>query len=386
MKIFESFMKIMRKHLTTSFIYITIFVVIGIMMTKSSSNSDVGYTDRRLRVSVTDHDDTEASREIVDFIAENHDIVEVSENKDKQLDSLYYTNTHIILTIEEGYSEKLGRGETTGLFTEISVPGTNMSQLFDSQLNRYIGLVSASIAGGKTPAEASAKASEVLSQEIETVMLNDAGKNSEKEEVQYYYFVYLAYIFISVLINGLCPIHLSLKKKDINNRINCSGVSSYSQLMQIMLATLIFVIGVYVLLIGAGAVLFGGNMFTGKGMLSMLNAFVFIIVAMMICLFISSLSPTMNTISMIANVIGLGMSFLCGVFVPQQYLGDGAISIGKFLPVYWYVKGCNNVMEKEGEIFSISGFFICIGVQIAFAAALFCLTLLISKNRRQTEA
>ena len=155
--------------------------------------------------------------------------------------------------------------------------------------------------------------------------------------------------------------------------------------MQISLATLIFVIGVYVLLIGAGVALFGGNMFTKTGLLSMLNAFVFIIVVMMICLFVSVLSPAMTTLSMIANVVGLGMSFLCGVFVPQNYLGDTALSIGKLLPTYWYVRASNIVMEKEGEVLSYGNFFICVGVQIAFAAALFCITLVLSKNRRQSE-
>lgn len=384
MKIFESFMKIMRKHLTSALIYITVFLIVGIAMTKSSSDNDIGYTARRLRVSVTDLDDTEASRAAVDFIAKNHDIVEVSEDNDERLDALYY-KIDVILTIEKGYSEKLERGETTGLFTEISVPGTNTSQLFDSQLNRYISLVSAGAAGGKTPAEASVKASEALSREIETVMFKDIGEGSEKEEVQYQYFKYLAYILVAVLMNGLCPILLTLRKKDIHNRISCSGISSHSQLMQISLATLIFVIGVYVLLMGAGAALFGGNMFTKTGLLSMLNAFVFIIVVMMICLFVSAFSPAMNTLSMIANVIGLGMSFLCGVFVPQNLLGDAAVNIGKLLPMYWYVRASNIVMEKEGEMFAYGSFFICIGVQIAFAAALFCITLLISKNKRRSE-
>lgn len=385
MKIFESFMKIMRKHLTSSLIYITIFLIIGIAMTKSSSDKDIGYTARRLNVSITDLDDTEASRAAVDFIAKNHDIVEVGEDNDERLDALYYGNASVILTIEKGYSEKLEGGGTTGLFTEISVPGTNTSQLLDSQLNRYISLVSAGVAGGKTPAEASVKASEALSREIKTVMFKDVGEGSEKEDVQYQYFKYLAYILVAVLMNGLCPILLTLRKKDIHNRISCSGISSHSQLMQISLATLIFVIGVYVLLIGAGVALFGGNMFTKTGLLSMLNAFVFIIVVMMICLFVSVLSPAMTTLSMIANVVGLGMSFLCGVFVPQNYLGDTALSIGKMLPTYWYVRASNIVMEKEGEVLSYGNFFICVGVQIAFAAALFCITLVLSKNRRQSE-
>lgn len=42
---------------------------------------------------------------------------------------------------------------------------------------------------------------------------------------------------------------------------------------------------------------------------------------------------------MVSNVIALGMSFLSGVFVPIEFLGDGIIKIAHFLPAYWYIMG-----------------------------------------------
>ncbi len=46
-----------------------------------------------------------------------------------------------------------------------------------------------------------------------------------------------------------------------------------------------------------------------------------------------------ETVSMVSNVIALGMSFLSGVFVPIEFLGDGIIKAADFLPAYWYITG-----------------------------------------------
>lgn len=40
----------------------------------------------------------------------------------------------------------------------------------------------------------------------------------------------------------------------------------------------------------------------------------------------------------IVNTVSLGSSFLCGVFVQQELLGETVPSIARFLPAYWYVK------------------------------------------------
>ncbi len=386
MKIFKAFMKVLLKRLNSSLIYVVIFISIGFAMTKSSS-SEKGYENVRLNINVTDLDDSEASRAVIEYIKKNHDLVEVGGSKDEQLDALYYQKADIILTIDKGFSDKLKSGETKELFNEYIVPGTYRTDLFDSQLNRYIGTVSVYVSGGESIESACEKASEALSAEVETIMFSaDNSKDGILSKNVYYFLRYLAYIFVAVTISGLCPVILTMNKKDISRRVNCSSISTNSQLLQTTLGILVYMAGLFIIIMSAAAVLYGSELFTSHGLLGILNAFVLIITSMMICLLISVIAPAKKSINMISNVVALGMSFICGVFVPQNLLGSSAVSLGKLLPVFWYVKANNIIGEQEGEIFSFGKFFDCIGVQLAFAVAIFAVAMVIAKNKRQSKS
>jgi hypothetical protein len=49
--------------------------------------------------------------------------------------------------------------------------------------------------------------------------------------------------------------------------------------------------------------------------------------------------------ALIAILIGTTMtlSFISGVFVPQQLLGNTVQTIASFTPIYWYVKASNDI-------------------------------------------
>ena len=68
---------------------------------------------------------------------------------------------------------------------------------------------------------------------------------------------------------------------------------------------------------------------------------------------------------MIANILGLGMSFLCGIFVPQAFLGNTVLAIGRFLPAYWYVRITNMFGSYANDVFSASTYWMCIGACLA---------------------
>ena len=147
MQVFKTFMKIMKKHLRTSLIYIIVFLAIGIGMSLSDDKK-TGFENSRLNISVIDNDNTEASRALIEFIDKNHTIVEVGNSKDEMLDALYYLRANVILTINEGYAEKLANGETDDLFSDYRVPGTFTAEYFDTQINQYISTINAYTTGG----------------------------------------------------------------------------------------------------------------------------------------------------------------------------------------------------------------------------------------------
>lgn len=386
MQVFKTFMKVTKKKLHISMIYIVIFVAICVAMTMTSSSTNE-FTDSKLDISITDLDNSEASKALADYIARSNKIVDLGEGKDKALDALYYRRADIILTINEGYSEKLVKGETEGLFSDYRIPGSYSAELFDSQLNQYISMVTACTAGGSSLEEACEKAAELSAAEIEVETVS-FGKNinADYNDDIAAFFQYLSYILIVTLIAGLCPTLLIMMSRDIRNRTNCSCITVTSQMSQIVLGTVIFVLGLYLLLMGVAAVLFGDMLFNEKGLLAMLNGFVFLIFSMMLTLLIAVIAPSSNVISMIANVISLGMSFLCGVFVPQSLLSGVVLNIGKFLPAYWYVRANNMLAGSNGEIFSSKEFMLCIGIELAFSVVLFCVTLIAAKTKQSSKS
>lgn len=386
MQVFKTFMKVTKKKLHISMIYIVIFVAICVAMTLTSSSTNE-FTDSKLDISITDLDNSEASKALADYIARSNKIVDLGEGKDKALDALYYRRADIILTINEGYSEKLVKGETEGLFSDYRIPGSYSAELFDSQLNQYISMVTACTAGGSSLEEACEKAAELSAAEIEVETVS-FGKNinADYDDDIAAFFQYLSYILIVTLIAGLCPTLLIMMSRDIRNRTNCSCITVTSQMSQIVLGTVIFVLGLYLLLMGVAAVLFGDMLFNEKGLLAMLNGFVFLIFSMMLTLLIAVIAPSSNVISMIANVISLGMSFLCGVFVPQSLLSGVVLNIGKFLPAYWYVRANNMLAGSNGEIFSSKEFMLCIGIELAFSVVLFCVTLIAAKTKQSSKS
>lgn len=379
-------MKVTKKRLHVSMIYIVIFIAIGIGMTVNASKT-IGFETSTLEISITDLDNTEASRALAEYIGKNNEIVEVDSDKDAVLDAIYYRSADIVLTINEGYSEKLANGETDGLFSDYRVPGSYSAEFFDSQLNRYISMITAYTAGGMDVDEAAAKSAELAENEVSVEIVSFSNNsNVEFDGNITYYYQYIPYILVVTLICGLCPTLLVMTRSEIRNRTNCSCVSSVSQMTQIVLGTIIFAVGVYLLLTIAAFFLYGSQMLNSKGLLALLNGFVFLIFATMLTLLISVICPGSKAVSMIANVISLGMSFLCGVFVPQYLLGDTVLGIGKFLPAYWYVRANNMLAGTGGEVFGMGKYMTCIGIEIGFSIALFCVTILVAKTKRSSKS
>ena len=67
-----------------------------------------------------------------------------------------------------------------------------------------------------------------------------------------------------------------------------------------------------------------------------LNVCVMVLVGLSIAFLVVHLAGTGNGVNGLANVIALGMSFICGVFIPDSMLSSSVRNIAKFLPVYWY--------------------------------------------------
>ena len=378
MQVFKTFIKILKKKMPTAFIYIGIFLGLAIPMAMTSTATDLFEHQTRIKICIFDEDDTSESRSLINFIEQKHDIVPLENDMDTIIDALYYERANYMLIINKGYAEKLATGDTNDLFGSYHMHD-NYSEVFMGQfLNEYVSSVRAYIAGGNDLSDSIEKAEDALSQETEvnTATFDDVG--SADYPIRFSsYFRYMPYVLISVLINALCPALLAVNRKDIRFRTNCSCVKSVSYTLQIFAGSGIFTFGIWLIFVVTGMFMYGG-IYQGRAWIAVLNSFIFILVAASIAIFISSLSPSQNIVNLITQVIGLGMSFLCGIFVEQSMLSDGVLAAARFLPAYWYVR-VNNMLAGIDAFDSVklTEFLL---IEFAFAFALAILTLLVRRQ------
>ena len=91
-------------------------------------------------------------------------------------------------------------------------------------------------------------------------------------------------------------------------------------------------------------------------------------------------------LSIASNAVSLGMSFLGGIFVPQEIMGENILIAARFIPTYWYTK-VNDALYSL-TIFDwehMKDIYIALGIQLGFALAIFAIGLLVRKNRQLAD-
>jgi ABC-2 type transport system permease protein len=147
---------------------------------------------------------------------------------------------------------------------------------------------------------------------------------------------------------------------------------------QLFFGSGLFVLAVWLILIVIGAFL-NKEMYTGRAWYAVFNSFIFAVVVASIAVFTSSFEPSENVLNLITQVLSLGMSFICGIFIPMDMLSDSVLSVARFLPAYWYVRANNMIADISP--YSHSEVMMCYMIQILYAVALLLLTLLVRKVR-----
>ena len=376
MQVFKAFFKVLKNKLPGSLPYLIVFIVIMSFMVTGSNETTV-FSESKLDVVVFDKDGTKESKALTDYIATKHNIVSMDENKDKLMDALYYGSIDYAFIIKKGYGENISVGKTDDLFDDYQLHDSFESALMNQFLNKYVSSIHTNMAVGKSYDEAAADTEKSLDDGTDvTVESFNNDKNTDYSETFSLFFRYFPYIIICVLINSLCPTLITLRKKNLKNRTICSPIKTSSFTTQLFLSSLIYVAVLWLVYFVAGMILNGG-VYTGMAWLAVLNSLVFSIMATMLTLLVSNIVTNEQTISIITQIISLGMSFICGVFVPLDMLGEGVLKVAKFLPAYWYEKA-NNMLCGVTP-YNFNEYLTCLLVQVGFLVAFFAVALMVGR-------
>lgn len=385
MQVFKAFFKIAEKRFAAAFIYFVIYAVITILL--STTTKDF-YADQfqvsALSIAVTDEDESSASKALIRYLDSRHDITNFKDDKEAVLDRIYYRTLNYALTIPAGFEEALLSGSAEELLTSSVIPGSTSSNYVDQQISEYLTTLELYLRGGYDLESAITAADEAAASvpDVETISFH--GEGSSVNSSVFYYFQYLPYIFITILFSGLAPILVILNGKELKARTICSSLTPRRRIAEMSAGCVLYSLGIWALFLILCVILYGGALLEERSLLlAVANSFVFLLFSTALTLLISCFDFDDNILNMAANVIGLSMAFLCGVFVPQSMLPAPVLSAAKFLPAYWYIRANNMLAGFGKEIFDMDFYLQCIGVQLLYAVAIFSITFMVSKQVRR---
>lgn len=369
----------LKKKSFTALMFIVVFMFISVSMAKSES-PDTKFEDMTLTLAVFDEDGTEESRALTEYLGSKHKIKTMGYNKDKLTDMLFYQVVDYAFTIDKGYAEKLTNGETEGLFTNMYLGRTYADVYMDSTLSEYTNTVQAYMISGCTAQEALSKADDVLSQETPVTKISFGSENKDYSRNFSEYFRFMPYILISVMLSALSPVLMAMNRKDIRFRTNCSCISTMSYTVQLFVSSAVFVIVIWAIFMIAGMFMYGG-IYSGRAWIAVFNSLIFSLASAAIAVLVSTLMASENMVSLIVQVLGLGMSFISGVFVLQSLLSESVLAAARFFPAYWYIKV--NDMLAGRQVYDGGEVAVCLAIEGGFALVIGIVAMLITKLKRE---
>lgn len=380
MTVFKTFLKILNKNKFIIILYTMCLIFFGGFNMQTSENN-TNFVASKPDIMIVNYDEEKGiTKDLIKYIEENSNVVDLKNNEDAINDALFYRDVNYVVYIPKNYNKDFMDGKNPEI--EIKSTGDYQSSFAEMLLSRYIKVANIYQKSINSEEELISKINETLSKKSEVEITSKLDTNILSKATFYYNFA--NYSIMACLIYVICLILASFKDIKIQKRTIISSTNYKTLNRKILLSNSLFSIILWMIYVVLSFILVGDIMFSIHGIFYLINSFVFTICATTIALFIGNIVSNKNAISGIVNVIALGSSFLCGAFVPMEWLPDGVIKIAHILPSYYYIS--NNEVLKTLELINlntIKPILLNIIIVLSFSIMFIILTNIVSKRKQK---
>lgn len=387
MQVFKTYFKILKKQRVPIIIYSVMFLAITVAITSNIKVQNQQFAASKVKTMVINED---GQNEFIDgflnYLGQYVTFVEPKDDVNDRKDMLFFNEVTYILTIPKGFTDQFLKDGTDSLVKE-TVPNSPESISVDSAVNNYLNM--AKVYLKHVP--------NIDLKDLNTFITNNLHEQTPvtvevkvQDAVTYSnnfnmnFFNYLGYIMISCFIIGVSVVMFSFNELDIRRKHSASPMTSKSMNLQLIFANFVFIITYMALFMIAGYMLNKDRMINTNTWLTWLNALVFAISVLSISYLIGNAVTNRSAVQAISTALSLSLAFISGIFVPQEFLSASVLKAASFTPAYWYVKANTAIVGitslKWDQISDILGY---MGIELGFAVAIFSISLVVSKRKRQ---
>ena len=382
MIIFKTFLKILNACKFPVIMYTVILVVFGAFnmetseksMSFSASKPDVFIVNEDRNIGITE--------DFIKYISSKSNIKELSDSEDVLNDALFYRDVNYIIYIPKGFRESVLNGSEPRVLVKST--GDYQASLAQIMVNKYLKLLY--IYSGEFYLEEDIinAVNETLVNEIDVEV--NTNLDTEGLTKATFYFNFANYSILAGLIYTVCIILSSFKSKNIDKRTIVSSVNYKKLNKNLLLSNGLFAFSFWLCYVILGFVLVGSVMFSLHGVFYILNSLLLTISALALAFLIGNLVRNKDAVNAVVTVLALGTSFLCGSFVPTEFLPKSVLSLAHVFPSYYYIN-TNNII-KTIEVFNfenLSQVLFNMFVLVVFIIIFVILSNLVTKYKRENN-
>ena len=340
------FKTILNKLKGMIILYTAILVAIT-ALNQTSGNNMTNFEDSKPSVLIVNKDSEDnIAKGFEDYISKHSEIKDIdTKDEDKINDAIFYRDVNYVIYIPKDFGKNLLDGKNPSL--EYKSCGDEYSSYAQMMVEKYIKtvLIYKDYYSG---AELISKVNKVVDKDTKVYMKTTLDTSKLSSMTQY--FNILNYALLAGCVYCISMILASLNDETVRKRTIISSFNYKKYNRIVLLSNSIVIFAMWILYMILALILFKDLMFSSNGLGYVINSFVFTICSLTIGFLIGNITQNKNAIGGIVNVIALGTSFLCGCFVPFEYMPDYVLKIAHILPTYYYV--ANNQLIKTMEVFN----------------------------------
>lgn len=389
MTVFKAFLKVLNKCKGTIILYTVILVAFGAMNMSTNDNS-TNFVESKPNVLVVNEDEEKGvTKGLIQYLSKHTDSVHVEDNEEARNDALFYRDANYIIYIPKGFRTQLLAGEDPQL--KVKSTGDYQSYYAELLLERYVKAAKNYRAlfmdeDGQVDEEAltkEIKATLAKETDIQVTSKLDTDKLSRAS----FYFNFMNYGLLAGAIFTICMVLSSFQEEKLRRRTMISSMPSGKHNRILLLANGLFALILWAAYAGIGFLLCGTDVLVSKqGIVYLVNSLIFTFCAVTIAFLLANLIQSKNALNGIINVLALGSSFLCGAFVPIQWLPDSVLTIAHILPSYWYIQTNEALKTLENwTMDNIRPLLFNMGMVLAFSIVFIIIANVLSTRKKENR-
>lgn len=343
MIVFSTFWRIVKKYKGTILLYTVMLIMFGGINLTSNSTNDM-FTPTKPNIFIVNKDSNMGlTKNLINYLKKNTNVVSLEDDEEKINDALFYRDISYVIYIPKNYSKDvLDKKDVT---IDIKSSKDYTSSLTEIMLDKYLNVQSNLVNITNNQDELVNMINNTLDVNSEVVVSSKLD-NSYLNRVSRY-FNFGSYSLLAVIIFIVTLVINSFKENTINKRIIVSSFNYKKHNSLLMLSSFVYSLIVWVLFSLLSVILLGKDMISIRGILYFVNTFMFVMPTLSFGILISTLVNNKDSIGGIVNVVSLGSAFLCGAFIPTEYLPKIVLSIAHVFPAYYFIDSNNLLSSME---------------------------------------